>query len=307
MSAPDRLMSLTEDPSTILSNLPAIREGILDSFTAADTENKRVSLLSLFHASLNLAESKISDQKLLSDLRAARDADYRRMLVIESMVGENVCIETWNRVTLREVAAGRMAPDSETRKRVAEIMLLPHLSRAELIAQMEAAKSPPLPRIPAWRQWIESYGGLAFMAACYLAIPWAAYRISDREAAVFWLVLAALIIARIAFAVVKIVADEIPYRLTRERRIAQVLEFLKQNKFPDPNGKEYVLTRDYYSYIHAIAISEMSPPEIRSLAQREDTFMKTVEPLQDFMTRIRFHSPLDEALKRFKANYPFVG
>jgi len=231
------------------------------------------------------------------------EREYRRMLAQEFYVGENVSAELWNKVTLREVAAGRMAPDDTFRKHAEMAVLAPHLSTAELVAQLrDKNKSTPQP-VPRWRRMVETYGGFVITLAFYLGLPWACYRLDDRSWLIFWAALGILLVTRLTFVGVKWLSGEFTYRMIRGRRIHQVLAFLNENHFPDPNDKMFTFCRSYYSYINAVAIGELFPEGVRALAQKEQTYIENVEPYQDFITRIRFHGPLDEAMNRFRAEF----
>ena len=70
------------------------------------------------------------------------------------MVGTNVCVETLDEVTRREIDAGRMAEDDELRNLAKMSMAAPHMSRAELLALVDRAV--PLPHeaqpLGGWRR-----------------------------------------------------------------------------------------------------------------------------------------------------------
>ena len=75
-------------------------------------------------------------------------------------MGTNVCVETLDAVTRREVEADRMAPDDELRVAAVNGMAAPHYSRAELEAlavQNSNASSLPRPTT-GWRRLLAREG-----------------------------------------------------------------------------------------------------------------------------------------------------
>jgi hypothetical protein len=147
MSSQDLYDRLPEDSAEILLGWREIRAKVHDEFDKA-TEKERCALLQLFTATMNIAEATIQPADLES-FRKTRKEDYNRLIVKESVVGENICAETAYAVTRREIAAGRMSPEDDLAKIAAAVIAAPHLSRAELIA-IEAQRlsqiKPPGPR-----------------------------------------------------------------------------------------------------------------------------------------------------------------
>lgn len=134
MSVNDLLQRLQAQPAGAPIDWQKIREEIHDEHDRATTTEERVALLGIFTAVMDLVERGGLSHEAMEKFRAARLADYRLLIVKECLVGENVCTETLDAVTQREVVAGRMAPDDELRKNAVLAMAAPHLSRAELIA-----------------------------------------------------------------------------------------------------------------------------------------------------------------------------
>jgi hypothetical protein len=97
---------------------------------------KRVHLLALFKSVMDIAEKSVSaeDSELI---RNAREQQYKTFVVQEAMVGENVCVETLYAVTSREIIAGRMDESNSLRQLAIDGTSAPHLTRAELIAQIQ--------------------------------------------------------------------------------------------------------------------------------------------------------------------------
>ena len=100
---------------------------------------KRVELLALFKSVMDIAELAI-DPKDLEVLRDAREGQYKTFILQEDMVGENVCVETLYAVTERENRAGRMYQDQALRQIATDGIAVPHMTRAEFLAQIKPQK-----------------------------------------------------------------------------------------------------------------------------------------------------------------------
>jgi hypothetical protein len=98
------------------------------------TELHRISLLQTFQAVMDIAESTILPEDV-EVFRNAREQQYKTFIYQESMVGENVCVETLYAVTQREIDAGRMSIEHSCRKLAEEATAAPHLTRAELLQE----------------------------------------------------------------------------------------------------------------------------------------------------------------------------
>jgi hypothetical protein len=137
----EELLEMTENAGRALAHLPEIMQKISDEFTKADTVEKREALLQLRHTLLALVESTVAAESL-DEFRAATAKQYSAYIVEECLVGQNICVDTLDAVTRREVAAGRMSPDHNLRKHAAEAVLEPHFSREELIQQAMPQPAP---------------------------------------------------------------------------------------------------------------------------------------------------------------------
>jgi hypothetical protein len=142
MATVSRLEQLMDAPGAPLANWRAIIAEIDEEFPNADSVEKRIALLAIFKAVMDVAEKTIIPDDL-ERFRDARSKNYKAFIVQECLVGQNICTETLYSVTGREVAAGRMAPDDTLRKTAELGMVAPHLTRAELLAQ--ADQPPPDP------------------------------------------------------------------------------------------------------------------------------------------------------------------
>jgi hypothetical protein len=125
-------------PGAPLINWREIIKEINSEFGPAATTDYRVALLQMFKTTMDIAETTIAPEDL-ETFRKARRKHYHSFIVQEALVGENICTETLDAVTQREIAADRMAPDDSLREIAVRGMAAPHLSRAELIA-MEAKR-----------------------------------------------------------------------------------------------------------------------------------------------------------------------
>lgn len=153
MSGQELYDMLPEHPTEVLLHWREIRKKIHDEFDKATTDDQRGALLQLFTVTMNIVEPTIA-QTDLETFRKARQQDYNLFIVKESLVGQNVCAETADAVTRREVAAGRMAPDHDLRQLAEAAMAAPHLTRAQLVAKEEQKFAPkpadPVRRIFSW-------------------------------------------------------------------------------------------------------------------------------------------------------------
>lgn len=143
------LQQLLDAPGAPLVNWREIVKEINEEFSSADAV-QRVALLDLFKTTMDIAESTIVPQDL-DVFREARRKNYSSFIVQESLIGENVCIETLHEVTAREVKSGRMAPDHNLRKMAEERIQIPHPSRAELQA-MAVSTASTSSKTSGWRR-----------------------------------------------------------------------------------------------------------------------------------------------------------
>ena len=90
-----------------------LREEIHDEVDKPITDEEHHTLLALFTALMDLVERNVvahSPDKL-ADFKNTRLEDYRLLMVKRATVDGNVIPEKLHRITAREVAEGRMAPD----------------------------------------------------------------------------------------------------------------------------------------------------------------------------------------------------
>ncbi|MCZ2156760.1 MAG: hypothetical protein LC114_23180 [Bryobacterales bacterium] len=144
-------------------------------FRRAESFERRGALLQVFKSVMDIGESRLAGEDL-EKFRGAREHHYKVLLTRESLVDDNVCVETMYQVTTREIEAGRMPPDFSTRQIAEQGMAVPHLTRDELLrgdaAKLrEAAQVQPAPEPQ----------GILQRAARYLRRPFASAEQRERE------------------------------------------------------------------------------------------------------------------------------
>ncbi len=114
---PDLQQLIARLQTTEAINLSAVRAEIAEIWPRLQTEPDRLALLELREHFMDFVERSLShDAERLAQVRKARAAEYQLFLTKEAMLdGSNVDPAELDRVTAREVAAGRLAPDSEYR------------------------------------------------------------------------------------------------------------------------------------------------------------------------------------------------
>ena len=129
MSEPTLLQQLIDAPGAPVSNWHEIANEINKEFDHA-TPAQRIALLKLLHSTMDIVSHHVAPEDM-EKFNEARQKQHRILVVQESVIGKNVCVEVLDAVTQREVAAGRMAPNDELRKLAITGMAAPHPSRAE--------------------------------------------------------------------------------------------------------------------------------------------------------------------------------
>jgi hypothetical protein len=137
---PTPLQQLIDAPGAPASNWHEICNEINKEFDHATPEH-RIALLQLLHSTMDIVSRYIAPEDM-EKFTEARRKQHRILVVQESVVGVNACVETLDAVTQREVAAGRMAPDDELRQLAITGMAAPHPSRAELEAVAAQEQRP---------------------------------------------------------------------------------------------------------------------------------------------------------------------
>jgi hypothetical protein len=118
-------------------------------FDRTITTDHYVALHVVFKSTMDIAETTIGPEDM-DKFREARRQQYNLFIWQEARVGDSVCVETLDAITLREIMADRMTPDHKFRETAKMGMAAPHLTRDELLAIKEAKESsePHPPRAP---------------------------------------------------------------------------------------------------------------------------------------------------------------
>lgn len=158
MSGVPLLQQLLNATGAPLVNWREIIDEINHEFGRAKTEDHRVALLATFKATMDIAETNVAPEHL-ETFKDARLKHYKSFIFQETLIGANICVETLDAVTQREIAAGRMSPHDNLRRDALELVAAPHQSRAELIAihakqlaEHTLAERPPK---SAWRRFLD--------------------------------------------------------------------------------------------------------------------------------------------------------
>ena len=96
MDEPIRLQQLLDAPGAPAVNWREIAGEIGVEWGKAATTDQRVALLTVFKATMDIAETVIASGSL-DAFRDARHRHYKTFVLQECMVGTNVCVETLGR------------------------------------------------------------------------------------------------------------------------------------------------------------------------------------------------------------------
>jgi len=156
----DRVLAASAggDPAV---NWRSLLEQLHDEHDKATTTEERVQLLEIHDTLMNLIEETDTPEHQIPEFRKFRLQAYHALVLKEAVIGRNVCIEMLDAITLREVAAQRMAPDDELRDLVRTGRAAPHYNQAELevIASREAKEAAGLTPM-GWRGLLQRLGSL---------------------------------------------------------------------------------------------------------------------------------------------------
>jgi hypothetical protein len=111
---------------------------------AADTLERRGSLLSIFEVAMESVEKTIPLEEQ-ENFKYMQWWHYRNYLLQLVLVAQELCVETLYAVTESEIAAGRMGPTDRLPDIAIRGMAQPHLTRAELLAASRPTPSPEKP------------------------------------------------------------------------------------------------------------------------------------------------------------------
>lgn len=141
-----RLQHLLNAPGAPLVNWREIVAAIDAEFGNAKTVESRVALLAAFNVAMDGVEAT-PPRFNLETFRTVRLLQYDALLMREAMVDEGDSTETLDRITKREIAAGRMSSDNQLRK-IAE----DGLKQLRQVSTADAKRSDP---------WASAWGSLA--------------------------------------------------------------------------------------------------------------------------------------------------
>jgi len=140
MSVREFIDEVGEDPHFVL-DWKYIRQRMHEEHKNATTMERVILLQAHKILMAGVRESMVGEEQI-EEFDKARMQDYNFFIVKESLIGEQISVETLYRVTQREIAAGRM----EATHSLAEVARLgvtaPHLSDAELRQQAGEIRKP---------------------------------------------------------------------------------------------------------------------------------------------------------------------
>lgn len=128
-----KLEEILNEPGAPLYNWQKVLPAIQAEFKNSKSADHRGALLAIFKSTMDFLESTIKPDNL-EKFKETRSQDYKLYIVQEALVGESICIDTLYEVTSREIAAGRMTEDHSLRKIAVEGKVVPHPTRAQLVA-----------------------------------------------------------------------------------------------------------------------------------------------------------------------------
>jgi len=138
----DEMIASMEHPGETnpFPKLSQLIQEVSSLWEKADTEEKRVNLLNIFDLAHRTLLPALEDSDLKKRIEEAQSKIYNSFIVSECLIGENVSVDRLDRVTRREIAAGRMTKDHSLRDTADQGLAAPYLSEEELL-EMAAVKS----------------------------------------------------------------------------------------------------------------------------------------------------------------------
>lgn len=132
----EHLLELTGSPALVVLNYLEILRELDAELASTPSVEYRGLLLDLLKASMDIVQKTIAPIDL-DKFKETRMQHYRMQIVKEALVGTNICADTLFEITSREVTAGRMEADDQLRIMAIEGIAVPHLNRADLMAETE--------------------------------------------------------------------------------------------------------------------------------------------------------------------------
>jgi hypothetical protein len=138
----DEVIASMEHPGETdpIPKLSLLIQEVISLWEKADTEEKRVNLLEIFDLAHRMLLPALEDSDLKKRIEESQSTIYKTFIVQECLIGENVSIDRLDRVTRREISAGRMTKDHSLRAIADQGLAAPYLSEEELL-EMAAVKT----------------------------------------------------------------------------------------------------------------------------------------------------------------------
>jgi HD superfamily phosphohydrolase len=112
----DLMLRMMQTAPRTWEEAKAYRDEIVELNRIAQTDEEQGSLLFAFNALMaQVAERRLVDDASLEKLKGVREADYRAMVIVQALIGDQIDPDRLEYVTRREVEAGRLAPDNDFR------------------------------------------------------------------------------------------------------------------------------------------------------------------------------------------------
>lgn len=148
------LLELTSSPGSVILHIEEILAQIAKEYSETTDPVKRNSLLNLHQASLNIVQARVAPEDLESFLEN-RSRHYWALLASETVDDEGLAdAEELERVTAREIAAGRMSEDDKLRQ------LALQGAEAECAARQSDAPPTKAPNpVSLWHRFLSALTG----------------------------------------------------------------------------------------------------------------------------------------------------
>jgi hypothetical protein len=134
------LLDLTSSHGSIILNIQEILAQIAEEYAETTDPGQREALLNLHHSSLNIVQAQLQPQELQAFL-VNRSKHYRLLLAREVTDSEGLAdSEALERVTAREIAAGRMTEGDPLRRMALEGAAAERAAQEEDLARARIAR-----------------------------------------------------------------------------------------------------------------------------------------------------------------------
>ena len=145
-----KLLELTSTPGSVVLNIQEILARIANEYAQTTDPVQREILLRLHYSSLNTVQAQVASRDL-PEFLDARTKHYRTLLAREVVDSAGIAdAEALERVTAREIAAGRMTEDDQFRRFALQGAVEERAAQDAELAQTRARRPVGL-----W-QWLRS-------------------------------------------------------------------------------------------------------------------------------------------------------